>query len=502
MIRIPNPPRVPSHSNRENQGYTLLPFRFLRLDDKRVLIVNDIGEFFPLCNETFEQLISHTLDGGSPVFSDLKSRYFITENVTAELLKIMAERLRLKKSFLSGFTKLHIFVVTLRCDHSCQYCQVSRQSADRLQYDMSRETADRSLELMFQSPAHHLTMEFQGGEPLLNFELIRYLIARAIKINQTQRRHIDFVIATNLSMITDEMLRFCRDYNVQISTSLDGPRFVHNANRPRPESNSYEVTIEGITRAREVLGPGRVSALMTTSRLSLDHPIEIIDEYVKQGFRTIFLRPISPYGFAAKTSRATGYEFEKFMEFYKTGLDYILDMNRRGFDFQETYAKIILTKILTPFDTHYVDLQSPSGLGISVLVYNYDGDVYASDESRMLAEMRDHRFRLGNVHKNSYKEFFLSEALRSTLPAFCVEALPGCSECAFQPFCGTDPVYHHTIQGDVFGHRPTSAFHKRNFGIIKLLFHYIFDDPEARRIFLAWVMDNSVSRTKPERISA
>jgi uncharacterized protein len=76
-----------------------------------------------------------------------------------------------------------------------------------------------------------------------------------------------------------------------------------------------------------------------------------------------------------------------FLSFYKTGLSYILELNRKGIDIQEVYAKILLTKILTPCATGYVDLQSPAGAGVSVLVYNYNGNVYATDESRMLAEM-------------------------------------------------------------------------------------------------------------------
>ena len=501
-IRVPNPPRVPPPERRPNNGYTLLPFRFLRFDDSRVLLVNDIGEFAFISSDLFDQLVSHSLDAKSLVFSSLKSRYFVADHVTPDLIKIMAERYRLKKDFLAGFTKLHIFVVSLRCDHSCLYCQVSRQSANKSKYDMSRETADRSLALVFQSPAEHITIEFQGGEPLLNFELVKYIVARALELNRAHGKRIDFVVATNLAFVTDEVLDFCKAYDIHISTSLDGPAFIHNANRPRPGQNSYEVTIAGIRRTREVLGYDKVAALMTTSRLSLEYPIEIIDEYLRQEFRSIFLRPISPYGFAVRTRDTTGYEFDKFMQFYQKGLDYIIRLNRGGINFQEAYAKILLTKILTPFGTRYVDLQSPAGLGIGVVVYNYDGDVYASDEARMLAEMRDFRFRLGNVHKNSYEEIFLSDALRSSLVASCVETLPGCSDCAFQTFCGADPVYHHTAQGDIFGHRPTSEFHKKNFDIIKLLLQYMTDNAEARKIFLAWVMDKSVSRMNPEGISA
>ncbi len=450
-------------------------------------------------NETFDAFAKHRLNPRSEEFQDLKSRHFVADSPTFGLIRILAERYRLRKSFLSGFTKLHIFVITLRCEHSCLYCQVSRQSSDKLRYDMSLESAERAVDLMFESPAQRITVEFQGGEPLLNWELLEKLVTMVEKRNKHHRKEVSFVVATNLALITDEILEFSKEHNIRISTSLDGPAFIHDANRPRPGRNSHALTTAGIERARKILGAERVSALMTTSRLSLDHPIEIIDEYVRQGFRSIFLRPISPYGFAVRTQDRTGYDFGKFMQFYKTGLEYILDLNRRGINFQEAYAKIILTKILTPFPTGYVDLQSPSGLGISVVVYNYDGDVYASDEARMLAEMGDKRFRLGNVHANSYREIFLSKALTSTLYGSSIETLPGCADCAFQPFCGVDPVYHHTVQGDIIGHRPTSDFHKRNFEIIKLLFHYLIDGKrEVRRIFLAWVTDRSVSEIELE----
>src|SRR5262249_1178559 len=152
----------------------------------------------------------------------------------------------------------------------------------------------------------------------------------------------------------------------------------------------------GIKRARRALGSGQVAALMTTTQLSLQYPREIIDEYVRQSFHTVFLRPISPFGFAVRSRHKTGYEMEAFLEFYRTGLQHFLDITSRGYRLVEIYTKILLEKILTPNGTGYVDLQSPAGAGLNVLVYNYDGDVYATDESRMLAEMGDRTFSLGN----------------------------------------------------------------------------------------------------------
>ena len=81
---------------------------------------------------------------------------------------------------------------------------------------------------------------------------------------------------------------------------------------------------------QEGLGPDRVSALMTTTEASLDRAHEIIDTYADLGLRNVFLRPISPYGFALRRARRAGYDVARWLEFYEAGLDYIIDLNRRG----------------------------------------------------------------------------------------------------------------------------------------------------------------------------
>jgi His-Xaa-Ser system radical SAM maturase HxsB len=480
-------------------AYNLLPFRFTRLSPDRELLVNETGEYLFAPTGTVQSLVRHRLAPTTGVYKDLRSKHFLYDDQSSPLLDVLATKYRTKRSFLDGFTKLHIFVTTLRCEHSCVYCQVSRQTSDRTKYDMSAETADGALELMFRSPALSYTLEFQGGEPLLNFDLIRQTTFNAKNLAAKTGKHLGIVITTNLVLATDEILRFCRDECIDISTSLDGPAFIHNANRPRPGANSYEMTIEGIERARGILGYEHVAALMTTTRLSLNHPIEIIDEYVRLGFKSIFLRPISPYGFAIKTQARSRYETDAFLQFYKTGLDYIIRLNREGVDIAETYSKILLTKILTPFPTSFVDLQSPAGACISVAVYNYDGDVYASDEARMLAEMGDRRFRLGNVKTDSYQSMFGGELMRSLVESSIVESIPGCNDCAFQTYCGGDPVFHYATQRDITGHRPSSAFCRRNMEIIRYLFSLLADeDAELCRIFFAWVREKNFAQVAAE----
>ncbi len=461
--------------------------RFHRFEGDRVLVTNMVGEHHVLTAEEFDLLVNRALPDDAATLRDLRGKHFIRlagEQLPLELLSL---KTRTRYRRLPMFTGLHMFVVTLRCEHSCPYCQVSRQTAvEESRFDMSDETARRALELTFRSPSPVIKIEFQGGEPLLNFPRIEQIVLEAERINEREQRSLCFVIATNLALLDDHVIDFCREHRIYISTSLDGPADLHNRNRPRPGNDSWQRAVAGIRRVQAELGPDYVSALMTTTEASLERVEEIIDCYVDLGLSEIFLRPISPYGFAVKTKSHARYDTERWLGFYERGLDHIIALNTAGTPIVERYAAIVLRKILTNDDPGYVDLTSPAGIGIAALVYNYDGDIYASDEGRMLAETGDYTFRLGNVHQDTWEDVILSDALLDPLEQSFAFSAPMCNDCAFEPFCGADPVYHHATAGDFLGRKPESAFCRRNMGVIKLLLARYHADAQTREVFLNW----------------
>ncbi len=474
--------------NSEISEYFLLPFRFQRINSKKEILVNEVGDFLMVSLGTAEKVITRKISKihDQELYFDLISSFFISEESIPPLLNVLEARYRTKKSFLDNFTALHIFVISLRCEHTCHYCQVSRVTENKEAFDMSRNNIDEGIKIMMQSPNPHVTMEFQGGEALLAFNNIKYAVIKAKEAALIYEKQITFVICTNLAPLSDDMLPFIKEHNIMISTSLDGPSYVHNQNRHRPERNSYEVTIEGLKKCREALGEENISALLTTTNLSLDHPHEIVDEYVQRGFRNIFLRPISPYGFATYNEKKNKYQTEKFLEFYKTAFERILDYNKKGYFIREDYATIILKKILTSFPVGYVDLQSPAGMINNVIVFNYDGKIYASDEARMLAEMNDFTFQLGVLGQSSYNDIFYGKKAMEISETWTNESLAGCSECAFQSYCGADPVLNHATQGTMYGYRPTNVFCQKNMEIIRYLFE-LMEDKSNEKIFRSWI---------------
>jgi uncharacterized protein len=439
-----------------------------------------------LSEDELSRLIDLQVRPGDGLYEKAYAAHLITGSDQNAQRQLLALRLRSRMSFLRHVTPLHIFVVTLRCEHSCPYCQVSRQSTDRSRFDMSEQTAARALDIAFASPSARIKIEFQGGEPLLNFPLIKTIVSAAKKRSNATGKKVDFVIASNLALLDDAVLDFCKSNDVLLSTSLDGPADLHNKNRPRPGANSHELAVAGIRRARETLGSDRVGALMTTTEASLDRVDEIIDEYLQLGLDGIFLRPLSPFGFAVKTRQYQKYDAQKWLTFYERGLRRVLEINRHGMPFREFYAALILTRMLSDRPIGYVDLRSPAGVGLGALVYNYDGSVFASDEGRMLAETGDDAFRLGHVDQDSYTSLILSDKLIGAISSTLTQCAPECSTCVYESHCGADPVYHHATQGDAVGIKPLSAFCARQKGIMGLLLDILDNSPEDAAILRRW----------------
>lgn len=450
----------------------------------REILTNDLGDYLILPRGSVQKIVNREIQPTEDLYKDLLASFFISETPVPHLLDNMATRLATRKSFLDEFTALHIFVMTLRCNQNCIYCQASSRDSSRKGCDIKETDLLTAIDLMFRSPARHLTMEFQGGEPTLVCDLIEKGILYAEEKNQVECRKMTYVICSNCVNVSDAFLDFCRNYNVVFSTSLDGPEFLHNHNRGK--TDSYKKVIAGISKVRAALGSDKVSALMTTSEDSLHYPREIVDAYRENGFHSIFLRALNPYGLARENDDWPAY-FDAFVEFYKESLDYILELNKQGECFIEEFTALILKKILTPFPIGFVDLQTPAGIINGVIVYNYDGFVYASDESRMLAENKDYTFRLGKI-SDKYEDLFYGKKAQELSRIWATECIAGCSECAFQSICGADPVRNYSTQGDAYGYRPSSTICRKNKAIIEYIFKLLDErTEEVLPIFMNWI---------------
>jgi len=456
--------------------------RFKKLG-KNYLITNDIGNHFLLSPELFKQYMGGTLDRGSETYRELEKREFIGDSLDRR--KIVDEY-RKRNGFVFLGPSLHIVVTTLRCNYNCVYCQASSRNLKEKGYDMDIETAKKTVDTIFCSPSKVITIEFQGGEPLVNWPVVKFIVEYARKKNEKAGKNLFITLVTNLSLLTEEKYKFLTKNRVIFCTSLDGPKELHNKNRPWPGKDSYQATSGWIKkiqdRQKKDTDLYHISALLTVSRFSLGHSKEIIDTYRRFGFSGIHLRPLSFLGLSGKMRNGIGYSAEEFLEYWRETMDYIISLNLKGEYFAERGSKIMLQKILTDRDPGFLDLRSPCGAGIGQLLYNYDGKVYTCDEGRMLGS---NTFLIGNVKENSYKEIISHDTVKSLCVASLLESLP-CDNCAYKPYCGVCPVLNYALYGDIFTFMPGNEKCQLHRGMLDYLFEKL-QNKEIEEVFKSWV---------------
>lgn len=287
------------------------------------------------------------------------------------------------------------------------------------------------------------------------------------------------------------MIDYFIDNNVSICTSLDGPKEVHDYNRISKGNPTLHRTLGNIEKINNIyMKRGlscRAQAIQTTTRKSLEYPKEIINQYIKLGFNSIFIRPLTPIGFCTKNWTDIGYTPEEFCLFYEECLDYIIELSCNGIDIIESHASLFLKKILTDEPINYMELRSPCGGSIGQLAYNYDGNVYSCDEARMLAETGNDAFKLGNVYIDDYESLINNPTTKSICVSSCLETLPSCSDCPYNPYCGVCPVYNYIEQNDIFAKMNKSYRCKIYKGILDMLFYKIQEGKkEVMDIFRKW----------------
>ena len=410
--------------------YSILPFNFRRLPGRRLLLVNLSGEYIFVSSDDFNDLLNQNMAPNNPVYLDLKSKHILVDNNLDMAQEMIATQLRSRKGFLRNFSSLHMVVVTASCNFICDYCHASSAALEQQRVDMTWKVAKKTVELIFSSPSPVLKIEFQGGEPLLNWQIIKEIVLHGEFLNRFAKRHLEYVICTNITLLTNEMIEFIKKHKIAISTSLDGSKDIQDFHRKtRQGSSGYEAFIDNLQHLRNKIGLDCCSALLTITRTNLSKLREVVNHYVELGFDGIFLRALNPYGFAIKNMEHLGYSMEEFVDAYKQILHFIIDLNLNGTPFTEYYTTLLLQRIFTPFSTGFVDLQSPAGAAISGVIYDYNGEVYPTDEARMLARTGDIRFRMGNVLKNSYEEIFADTLVKELVNKSCVEVARLCFLC-------------------------------------------------------------------------
>ncbi|RLJ09544.1 MAG: His-Xaa-Ser system radical SAM maturase HxsB [Candidatus Aenigmatarchaeota archaeon] len=469
-----------------DKNYVTNYYNVYKFDEDHYLITTDHAAWVVLSKEEYDLLRLERVEEDPNLYRSLKEvGIILTNDNIKDVIKLYAER----NHFLFRGPSLHIVVPTLRCNQKCIYCHSSVEPSNAKGYDMDEETAKAIVDFIFKSPTKTLCIEFQGGDCLLNFSIVEFIIDYAKDVAKKKKKKVVFNLVTNLTLMNEDIVKSLSKRKIMgISTSLDGPKHIHDKTRKYLNGRgSYDDVVYWIKRIKdEWKYHFNLNALCTVTKYSLPYVKEMVDEYISLGFNRIFLRPLNNIGFAKKTWNKIGYTPEEYLVFWKEGIEYIIKQNVEGKEIHEFMSVIFLKKILQKYDPLFVDIQSPCGAGIGQLLYTYNGDIHTCDEGKIFPE-----FKLGNVKTSRYTDIFKNKTLISMIDISSRQNYL-CDNCPWNPYCGICPIYTYAAQGSVVSKLSMDDKCKIYKEIIRTLFQKLIFSRDDRKILLEWVKKDTI----------
>ncbi|MEA3342884.1 MAG: radical SAM protein [archaeon] len=442
-----------------------------KLANGKVLVATRHGSWSVLSGEQFDMLDKEELVSDKMLLRELEEKGIV---LTEDGVRKIVHSYSSHYFHLADSRPLCIVYLTNKCNLACKYCHSDSRSDSS---ELSSGTMEYIVDFICNMPQKHIALEFQGGETLLRFDMLKKFLKLFDERVKAAGKIVESkVIVSNLTLMNEEIAEYILDNNLGLCTSLDGPKELHDKQRPFLDGRgSYDAVMKWIDyfskRGR------RLNFLPTITSISLNYePKSLVDEYMKVGAKRIMFRPVygvgrgaADYGLLMKP--------KDYFEFWKAALDYMVELSMDGRVFYDTTVQSMLVSIFTDRRSDMC-MRRPCGAGITQFAFYLDGSIYACDLGK-----KNDVFKLGNVMSSSYEDVFLNTIqLRTNTPEF----QPLCDTCVYSAFCNTCMCKSYARFGTVVPLTPLDFDCKVN----KMMFDYIFekmDDPVYRAVFEMWV---------------
>ncbi len=182
------------------------------------------------------------------------------------------------------------------CNLACRYCFAGEGEYHGRRALMSYETGRKALDFLVahSGSRRNLEVDFFGGEPLMNFEVVRKLTAYGRELEKTHDKHFRFTLTTNGVLLDEEVMRFCNLEMDNVVLSLDGRKEIHDRMRPtRNGKGSYDLIVPKFlefARQRKELGK-QYYIRGTFTHYNLDFAKDVL-HFADLGFDQISIEPV------------------------------------------------------------------------------------------------------------------------------------------------------------------------------------------------------------------
>ncbi|MDR7869843.1 MAG: thioether cross-link-forming SCIFF peptide maturase [Tissierellaceae bacterium] len=306
------------------------------------------------------------------------------------------------------------------CNLKCNYCFASQGNFKGERTHLSLENGKKALEFLAKNSGNrrNLEVDFFGGEPLMNFQVVKDLVKYGREIEKEYNKNFRFTITTNGVLLDDDKIDFINENMDNIVLSLDGRKEINdNMRKTINDSGSYDVILPKFKAMVEKRGDKDYYIRGTFTNHNIDFSNDILDFY-KQGFKKVSMEPVV-------TSEEMEYALRKehlddvLKEYEKFSKEYI-DIRKKDEDFLFFHFMIDLEQ-----GPCIIKRSVGCGAGSEYLAVTPEGDLYPCHQF-----VGEHEFKLGTLDTGIENEKLRDEFKRANI--FNKEE---CSSCWARYYC-------------------------------------------------------------------
>ncbi len=336
------------------------------------------------------------------------------------------------KERTSGVVKALCIHIAHTCNLNCSYCFASQGKYHGERAMMSFEVGKQAYDFLVENSGsrRNLEVDFFGGEPLMNFDVVKQLVAYARSIEKEKGKNFRFTLTTNGVLVDDDVIDFANREMSNVVLSLDGRKEVHDRYRVDYAGNgSWEKIVPKFQKFVEARGGKNYYMRGTFTHANPDF-LEDIKVMLDLGFNELSMEPVVTA--PGDPSALTEEDKKIVMEQYEKLAELMLERRKEGRSF--TFYHYMIDLKGGPCIYKRV---SGCGSGTEYMAVTPWGDLYPCHQF-----VGDEKFRLGDVWKGVTNKEMQDEFMGCN-----VYARPECRDCWAKLYCSggcAANAYHAT----------------------------------------------------------
>ena len=320
------------------------------------------------------------------------------------------------------------------CNLRCRYCFADEGAYHAKREFMSLETAKRAIDFLIEKSGSRRILEtdFFGGEPLMNFDVVKQTVRYAKEQAAKRGKKFLFTLTTNGLLLKDDVAEFLNREMENVVLSLDGRKEVHDAVRKTANGKgSFDLVIENLKNFVRIRGNKSYYVRGTFTAKNLDFSKDVLF-LADSGFDSISLEPVVT---DIPDLAITKQDLSRVCDEYDTLCDKYLEYEAKGKGFNFFHFNVDLEG--GPCLSKRV---SACGAGNEYFSVVPNGDIYPCHQFA-----GDPDFRMGNVYEGK-----LDEAIRAKFKKSCLFTRKKCENCFAKFICsGGCSANNYHFNGDI-----------------------------------------------------